>query len=117
MLQYFHSHFSYRLSLEQILTYLLFQESNALPFTFSFEYHIRCLSLNVLFLYPRMSLQDFKTHFDNLILCKLTPDLMSQEDGKKWMSSLQYGKWVKGVTAGGRLRTYKGKALSRDMRF
>ncbi|XP_015269231.1 PREDICTED: calpain-14-like [Gekko japonicus] len=54
-----------------------------------------------------MSLQDFKTHFDNLIICKLTPDLMSQEDGKKWMSSLQFGRWVKGVTAGGRLRTQK----------
>ncbi|XP_054852648.1 calpain-14-like [Eublepharis macularius] len=55
-----------------------------------------------------MSLQDFKTHFDNLIICKLTPDLMSQEDGKKWMSSLQFGRWVKGITAGGRLRAHKG---------
>ncbi|XP_048360893.1 calpain-14-like [Sphaerodactylus townsendi] len=50
-----------------------------------------------------MTLQDFKTHFANLIICKLTPDLLSQEDGKKWMSSLQFGRWVKGVTAGGRL--------------
>ncbi|KAL8185564.1 UNVERIFIED_CONTAM: Calpain-14 [Gekko kuhli] len=54
-----------------------------------------------------MSLQDFKIHFDNLIICKLTPDLMSQDNGKKWMSSLQFGRWVKGVTAGGRLRTHK----------
>nr|XP_056709343.1 calpain-14-like [Euleptes europaea] len=54
-----------------------------------------------------MSLHNFKTHFDNLIICKLTPDLMSQEDGKKWMSSLQFGRWDKGVTAGGRLRTHK----------
>ncbi|XP_075781444.1 calpain-14 [Pelodiscus sinensis] len=50
-----------------------------------------------------MSLQDFKTHFEDLIICKLSPDLMSQEDGKKWMYSLQTGSWVKGSTAGGRM--------------
>ncbi|XP_043399483.1 calpain-14 [Chelonia mydas] len=54
-----------------------------------------------------MSLQDFKTHFVDLMICKLTPDLMSQEDGKKWMYSLQIGRWVKGSTAGGRMRPYK----------
>ncbi|XP_010209744.1 PREDICTED: calpain-14 [Tinamus guttatus] len=48
-----------------------------------------------------MSLQDFKVHFVDLIICKLTPDLMSQEDGKKWMYSLKSGRWVKGSTAGG----------------
>uniref|UniRef100_A0A8C5UFH9 Calpain 14 n=1 Tax=Malurus cyaneus samueli TaxID=2593467 RepID=A0A8C5UFH9_9PASS len=51
----------------------------------------------------RMSLQDFKIHFVDLMICKLTPDLMSQEDGKKWMYSLQKGRWVKGSTAGGSL--------------
>ncbi|XP_010076693.1 PREDICTED: calpain-14-like, partial [Pterocles gutturalis] len=48
-----------------------------------------------------MSLQDFKIHFVDLMICKLTPDLMSQEDGKKWMYSLKSGRWVKGSTAGG----------------
>ncbi|NXI00835.1 CAN14 protein, partial [Pachycephala philippinensis] len=50
-----------------------------------------------------MSLQDFKIHFVDLVICKLTPDLMSQEDGKKWMYSLKSGRWVKGSTAGGSL--------------
>ncbi|KFV12931.1 Calpain-14, partial [Tauraco erythrolophus] len=50
-----------------------------------------------------MSLRDFKIHFVDLTICKLTPDLMSQEDGKKWMYSLKSGRWVKGSTAGGSL--------------
>ncbi|NXJ67393.1 CAN14 protein, partial [Rostratula benghalensis] len=50
-----------------------------------------------------MSLQDFKIHFVDLMICKLTPDLMSQEDGKKWMYSLKTGRWVKGSTARGSL--------------
>ncbi|NXI53790.1 CAN14 protein, partial [Chloroceryle aenea] len=50
-----------------------------------------------------MSLQDFKIHFVDLVICKLTPDLMSREDGKKWMYSLKGGRWVKGSTAGGSL--------------
>ncbi|XP_042301899.1 LOW QUALITY PROTEIN: calpain-14 [Sceloporus undulatus] len=54
-----------------------------------------------------MSLQDFQTHFVDLMICKLTPDLMSQEDGKKWMCSMQSGKWVKGSTAGGRMSAHK----------
>ncbi|XP_062981462.1 calpain-14-like [Elgaria multicarinata webbii] len=55
-----------------------------------------------------ISLQDFKTHFVDLMICKLTPDLMSQEDGKKWMCSMQFGRWVKGSTAGGRTKGHKG---------
>ncbi|NXY87179.1 CAN14 protein, partial [Alcedo cyanopectus] len=55
-----------------------------------------------------MSLQDFKIHFVDLVICKLTPDLMSQEDGKKWMYSLKSGRWVKGSTAGGSLRGCNG---------
>ncbi|NWX11997.1 CAN14 protein, partial [Aegotheles bennettii] len=50
-----------------------------------------------------MCLRDFKIHFVDLMICKLTPDLMSQEDGKKWMYSLKSGRWVKGSTAGGSL--------------
>uniref|UniRef100_A0A7M4ELS5 Calpain 14 n=1 Tax=Crocodylus porosus TaxID=8502 RepID=A0A7M4ELS5_CROPO len=56
-----------------------------------------------------MSLQDFKTHFVELMICKLTPDLVSQEDGKKWMYSQQIGRWVRGSTAGGRMKQYNGE--------
>uniref|UniRef100_A0A8C3L4J3 Calpain 14 n=1 Tax=Chrysolophus pictus TaxID=9089 RepID=A0A8C3L4J3_CHRPC len=55
-----------------------------------------------------MSLQDFKIHFVDVVICKLTPDLVSQEDGKKWMYSLKNGRWVKGSTAGGSLGFSKG---------
>ncbi|XP_068009819.1 calpain-14-like isoform X2 [Melanerpes formicivorus] len=55
-----------------------------------------------------MSLRDFQIHFVDLVICKLTPDLMSQEDGKKWMYSLKRGRWVKGSTAGGSLRCCNG---------
>ncbi|NXS60851.1 CAN14 protein, partial [Brachypteracias leptosomus] len=55
-----------------------------------------------------MSLRDFKIHFVDLMICKLTPDLMSQEDGKKWMYSLKNGRWVKGSTAGGSLGAFNG---------
>lgn len=60
-------------------------------------------------LFPRMSLQDFKIHFVDVVICKLTPDLVSQEDGKKWMYSLKNGRWVKGSTAGGSLGFSKGE--------
>ncbi|KAM9382133.1 LOW QUALITY PROTEIN: calpain-14 [Phaethornis superciliosus] len=50
-----------------------------------------------------MSLRHFKIHFIDLMICKLTPDLMSQEDGKKWMYSLKSGSWVKGSTGRGSL--------------
>ncbi|KAK4824418.1 hypothetical protein QYF61_014752 [Mycteria americana] len=55
-----------------------------------------------------MSLRDFKIHFVDLMICKLTPDLMSQEDGRKWMYSLKSGRWVKGSTAGGSLGSCNG---------
>lgn len=63
----------------------------------------------MLFFSHRMSLQDFKTHFVGLMICKLTPDLLSKELGKKWTCSTQVGKWVKGSTAGGRMKAHKGE--------
>ncbi|NXE75839.1 CAN14 protein, partial [Cochlearius cochlearius] len=58
-----------------------------------------------------MSLRDFKIHFVDLTICKLTPDLMSPEDGKKWMYSLKTGRWVKGSTAGGSLGFCNGEGF------
>ncbi|XP_078239967.1 calpain-14 [Pogona vitticeps] len=56
-----------------------------------------------------MSLQDFQAHFVYLMICKLTPDLMSQESGKKWRCSMQFGRWVKGSTAGGRRKAHRDR--------
>ncbi|KAM4695087.1 calpain-14-like [Discoglossus pictus] len=50
-----------------------------------------------------MSIEDFEAHFVELVICKLTPDLMSHENGKEWTLSMQCGKWIAGSTAGGRM--------------
>nr|XP_033794651.1 calpain-14-like isoform X1 [Geotrypetes seraphini] len=50
-----------------------------------------------------MSLEDFKIHFVELVICKLTPDLMSPASGMQWTLSMQTGKWSAGSTAGGRM--------------
>ncbi|XP_075060466.1 calpain-14 [Mixophyes fleayi] len=50
-----------------------------------------------------MSIEDFEAHFVELVICKLTPDLISHESGKKWTLSMQTGKWLTGSTAGGRM--------------
>ncbi|KAM9316881.1 calpain-14-like [Gastrophryne carolinensis] len=50
-----------------------------------------------------MSIEDFEANFVELVICKLTPDLISQENGKEWTLSMQTGKWVAGSTAGGRM--------------
>ncbi|XP_075720739.1 calpain-14-like [Rhinoderma darwinii] len=50
-----------------------------------------------------MSIEDFEAHLVELVICKLTPDLMSHENGKEWTLSMQIGKWVDGSTAGGRM--------------
>ncbi|MEE6473675.1 hypothetical protein FKM82_010135 [Ascaphus truei] len=53
-----------------------------------------------------MSVEDFTAHFVELVICKLTPDLMSRENGKQWTLSMQSGRWIAGDTAGGRM-TFK----------
>lgn len=60
-----------------------------------------------MFFLHRMSIEDFEAHFVELVICKLTPDLMSHENGKEWTLSMQIGKWLDGSTAGGRM-TYIG---------
>ncbi|XP_018423683.1 PREDICTED: calpain-14-like [Nanorana parkeri] len=50
-----------------------------------------------------MSIEDFEAQFVELVICKLTPDLMSHENGKEWTLSMQTGKWLGGSTAGGRM--------------
>ncbi|XP_007127951.2 calpain-14 [Physeter macrocephalus] len=48
-----------------------------------------------------MALQDFKAHFMLLVICKLSPGLLSQEVGQKWSHTMLEGRWEKGTTAGG----------------
>nr|XP_021530134.1 calpain-14 [Aotus nancymaae]XP_021530135.1 calpain-14 [Aotus nancymaae] len=49
-----------------------------------------------------MTLQDFKAHFVLLVICKLTPGLLTQEAARKWTYTMREGRWEKGSTAGGR---------------
>uniref|UniRef100_A0A8C0NEU0 Calpain 14 n=1 Tax=Canis lupus familiaris TaxID=9615 RepID=A0A8C0NEU0_CANLF len=51
-----------------------------------------------------MTLKDFQTHFMLLVICKLTPGLLSQEVGQKWACTTREGKWKKGSTAGGQMK-------------
>ncbi|XP_004418650.1 PREDICTED: calpain-14 [Ceratotherium simum simum] len=51
-----------------------------------------------------MTLKDFKAHFMALVICKLTPGLLSQEVGQKWAYTMREGRWEKGTTAGGQMK-------------
>ncbi|KAM9054520.1 calpain-14 [Megaptera novaeangliae] len=48
-----------------------------------------------------MALQDFKAHFMLLVICKLSPGLLSQDMGQKWSYTMLEGRWEKGTMAGG----------------
>uniref|UniRef100_A0A8D1R9T8 Calpain 14 n=1 Tax=Sus scrofa TaxID=9823 RepID=A0A8D1R9T8_PIG len=52
-----------------------------------------------------MTLRDFKTHFTLLVICKLSPGLLSQEVGQTWLYTMLEGRWEKGTTAGGQMRS------------
>ncbi|KAI8729645.1 calpain-9-like isoform X2 [Biomphalaria glabrata] len=53
-----------------------------------------------------ISLTDFRTNFDELEICHLTPDAFTEEishnlDRSQWAVTEHYGSWVSGVSAGG----------------
>ncbi|XP_036922756.1 calpain-14 isoform X2 [Sturnira hondurensis] len=56
-----------------------------------------------------MTLKDFKAHFKLLVICKLTPGLLSHEVGQKWSCTVQEGRWEKGTTAGGRMKSHQAR--------
>ena len=56
-----------------------------------------------------MTLKDFKAHFKLLVICKLTPGLLSHEVGQKWSYTMQEGRWEKGTTAGGPMKLHQGE--------
>ncbi|XP_055256786.1 calpain-14 [Moschus berezovskii] len=51
-----------------------------------------------------MSLRDFKAHFMLLVICKLSPGLLTQEVGQKWSYTMLEGRWENGSTAGGQMK-------------
>nr|XP_021504472.1 calpain-9 isoform X2 [Meriones unguiculatus] len=49
----------------------------------------------------RMAFEDFKTHFDKLEVCNLTPDALEDNSLHRWEVTIHQGSWVRGSTAGG----------------
>ncbi|XP_051024758.1 calpain-9 isoform X2 [Acomys russatus] len=49
----------------------------------------------------RMAFEDFKTHFDKVEICNLTPDALEDSALHKWEVTVHQGRWVRGSTAGG----------------
>lgn len=79
--------------------------------------HLICLFM--LFPLPlhRMTFNDFKVHFKLLVICRLTPGLLSQEVGQKWSYTTQEGRWEKGTTAGGPRKSPHGELVHRSQGF
>nr|XP_021504479.1 calpain-9 isoform X3 [Meriones unguiculatus] len=48
-----------------------------------------------------MAFEDFKTHFDKLEVCNLTPDALEDNSLHRWEVTIHQGSWVRGSTAGG----------------
>ncbi|XP_003496863.1 calpain-9 isoform X3 [Cricetulus griseus] len=49
----------------------------------------------------RMAFEDFKTHFDKVEICNLTPDALEDNALHRWEVTVHQGSWVRGSTAGG----------------
>lgn len=48
-----------------------------------------------------MEFGDFKSNYDKVEICNLTPDALSDDVTKKWAVNLFEGSWIRGSTAGG----------------
>nr|XP_045006808.1 calpain-9 [Jaculus jaculus] len=48
-----------------------------------------------------MAFEDFKTHFDKVEICNLTPDALEEDALHRWEVTVHQGSWVRGSTAGG----------------
>ncbi|XP_047379504.1 calpain-14 [Sciurus carolinensis] len=64
-----------------------------------------------------MTLQDFRAHFVLLVICKLTPGLLSLEVGQKWTYTMREGRWEKGSTAGGRMKSPRRDTFWKNPQF
>lgn len=51
-----------------------------------------------------MDMEDFLANFDDVDICNLTPDSLSDNTCKSWNTTVFAGSWVAGKTAGGGLQ-------------
>jgi len=49
----------------------------------------------------RMEFEDFKTNYDKVEICNLTPDSLVDDTKHHWEVSSFEGNWIRGSTAGG----------------
>ncbi|XP_076847941.1 calpain-9 [Brachyhypopomus gauderio] len=48
-----------------------------------------------------MEFDDFKSNYDRVEICNLTPDSLTDDTKKKWATNTLEGNWIRGATAGG----------------
>ncbi|MBN3324043.1 CAN9 protein, partial [Atractosteus spatula] len=48
-----------------------------------------------------MEFEDFKTNYDQIEICNLSPDALTDDTARSWVVTLFEGSWVRGSTAGG----------------
>uniref|UniRef100_W5NEF3 Calpain 9 n=1 Tax=Lepisosteus oculatus TaxID=7918 RepID=W5NEF3_LEPOC len=49
----------------------------------------------------RMEFEDFKTNYDQIEICNLSPDSLTDDTARSWEVTLFEGSWIRGSTAGG----------------
>ncbi|KAM6972818.1 calpain-9 [Aplochiton taeniatus] len=48
-----------------------------------------------------MEFEDFKSNYDKVEICNLTPDALTDNTARKWEVNMFEGNWIRGSTAGG----------------
>lgn len=48
-----------------------------------------------------MEFEDFKSNYDKVEICNLTPDALTDSTARKWEVNMFEGNWIRGSTAGG----------------
>nr|XP_015217905.1 PREDICTED: calpain-9 [Lepisosteus oculatus] len=61
-----------------------------------------------------MEFEDFKTNYDQIEICNLSPDSLTDDTARSWEVTLFEGSWIRGSTAGG-CRNFIGKQIGRRM--
>lgn len=55
-----------------------------------------------------MEFEDFKTNYDRVEICNMTPDALTESTNRHWEVNVFEGSWIRGSTAGG-CRNYIGE--------
>uniref|UniRef100_A0A8C1FWW4 Si:ch211-202f3.3 n=1 Tax=Cyprinus carpio TaxID=7962 RepID=A0A8C1FWW4_CYPCA len=64
------------------------------------------IHLFYLFIYCRMSMNDFLRTFDNMDICCICPDFLEGKSACHWISKYHHGSWISGSTDGGGINSF-----------